>query len=249
MVSHHITTGRTPSSVGLAHKHRCTHPSSGRRIGRALHGSLCAALLVSSFIAAAAPAGPHPPTIDIPCDYGILHAQPRVEEPAQLIGVGTNIYGHRQQMAPRAAAALLRMRDAAARDGINLQVVSAFRSIRYQQGIVRRKLASGQDLARILRVNAAPGYSQHHSGRAVDLATPGYDVLEIGFERSPAFAWLRRHGAQFSFRLSYPRGNVHNIDYEPWHWYWNPDEAPPTLASASSTCPANIAQISDAKGK
>lgn len=141
------------------------------------------------------------------------------------------------------------MRKAAARDGITLQVVSAFRSIDYQRNIVRRKLAHGQSLGEILRVNAAPGFSQHHSGRAVDLTTPGYDVLETGFERSPAFAWLQRHAAGFGFRLSCPRNNVNRIDYEPWHWYWNPDDTPPALVSAPSTCPVDATQIADAKAK
>src|SRR5579875_1789940 len=113
----------------------------------------------------------------------------------------------------------------ATRDGIDLQVVSAFRSIEYQLGILERKLARGQTIDEILRVSAAPGYSEHHSGRAVDLTTPGFAALEEDFERSPAFAWLMRNASPFGFALSYPRGNPHGIAYEPWHWCWHPAKA------------------------
>jgi D-alanyl-D-alanine carboxypeptidase len=75
-------------------------------------------------------------------------------------------------------------------------------------------------MASILAVNAAPGYSEHHGGRAVDLATPGHPTIEEAFEHSPAFAWLTAHAARLRLRLSYPRDNPHGIVYEPWHWYF-----------------------------
>ena len=119
------------------------------------------------------------------------------------------------------AAAWQRMQHAAASDGIELQVVSAWRSVDYQCGIVERKLARGQRIDQILAVSAAPGYSEHHSGRALDLTTPGFEPLEEEFENSLAFAWLCRNAAHFRFALSYPRDNPHGIAYEPWHWCWH----------------------------
>ena len=113
------------------------------------------------------------------------------------------------------------MRTAAAHAGVELQVVSAFRSIEHQLGIVERKLARGQTIDEILRVSAAPGYSEHHSGRCVDLTTPGCARLEEIFEQTPAFGWLRRHAGEYGFELSYPRGNRHEIAHEPWHWCWH----------------------------
>lgn len=71
----------------------------------------------------------------------------------------------------------------------------------------------------ILNVNAAPGYSEHHGGRALDIGTPGEPPAEESFEHTPAFAWLTRHAGDFGFVMSYPRGNPHGIVYEPWHWY------------------------------
>jgi D-alanyl-D-alanine carboxypeptidase len=75
-------------------------------------------------------------------------------------------------------------------------------------------------LQEILKVNAAPGFSEHHSGRAIDIGTPGQPPAEESFEHTAAYAWLDAHAEQFGFRLSYPRGNSHGISYEPWHWYW-----------------------------
>lgn len=164
-------------------------------------------------------------TLGVPRDYGRIRHLRLQREPARLVAIGADIHGRPQWLQARAARALAGMRESAARDGIDLQVVSAFRSIEYQLGILERKLARGQTIDEILRVSAAPGYSEHHSGRAVDLTTPGFAALEEDFERSPAFAWLMRNASPFGFALSYPRGNPHGIAYEPWHWCWHPAKA------------------------
>ncbi|HET9032318.1 MAG TPA: M15 family metallopeptidase [Dokdonella sp.] len=158
--------------------------------------------------------------IGIPRDYGRLHHLRVVREPRKLVCIGEDIHGRHQWLAPRAARAWQRMHDAAANDDVVLQIVSAYRSASYQLLIVERKLARGQSIEDILRVSAAPGYSEHHSGRVVDITTPGYVALEEEFELSPAFAWLQREAQRFGFSLSYPRGNRHGIAYEPWHWCW-----------------------------
>jgi D-alanyl-D-alanine carboxypeptidase len=159
--------------------------------------------------------------LGVPRDHGRSRRLRVVREPHALASIGRDIHGREQWLSPPAARAFLRMRRAAAEDGIELQVVSAFRSAEYQLGILRRKLERGLAIDEILRVSAAPGYSEHHSGRAIDLTTPGCMALEEEFERSPAFAWLRRSARRFGFRLSYPRRNPHGIAYEPWHWCWH----------------------------
>jgi D-alanyl-D-alanine carboxypeptidase len=83
---------------------------------------------------------------------------------------------------------------------------------------VRRKLAAGVSVEDVLCVNAPPGFSEHHTGRALDLTTPRSPVLETGFEQTPAFAWLLSRADEFGFVLSYPRGNPCGFQYEPWHW-------------------------------
>jgi len=143
-----------------------------------------------------------------------------VAEPAALTFAGVDRY--RRPLWLRAAAARdwQRMHGAAQRDGIVLEAISGYRSHDYQLGIFERKLARGQDVATILTVNAAPGYSEHHSGRALDIAAPGEPPADESFEATPAFAWLRDNAAAFNFSMSYPRDNPHGIVYEPWHWCW-----------------------------
>lgn len=159
--------------------------------------------------------------LGIPRDYGRVRKLRLQREPARLVPIGPDIHGRTQWLQPRAARALARMREAAARMGVELPIVSAFRSIEYQLGIIERKRARGLSIDEILHASAAPGYSEHHSGRCVDFAAPGFTPLEEEFERSPAFRWLRRSAAGYGFGLSYPRGNVHAIAYEPWHWCWH----------------------------
>lgn len=154
-------------------------------------------------------------------DYGRRHALRHVRQPRRVISIGRDIHNRERFLARPAARAWARMHAAAADDGVTLQVVSAYRSVDYQCGIIERKLAAGQPIGSILAVSAAPGFSEHHSGRALDLTCPGFAPLEEAFERSSAFAWLMRNAARFRFSLSYPRGNVHGIAYEPWHWCWH----------------------------
>jgi D-alanyl-D-alanine carboxypeptidase len=158
--------------------------------------------------------------LGIPGDHGLKRLIPIQTEAARLASIGVDIYQREQRLLPEAAAAWQSMRDCASADGVELQVVSAYRSINYQEGILRRKLEKGQDIEEILRVSAAPGYSEHHTGRAIDITTPGSPVLEEDFEQSAAFTWLVESADNFGFRMSYPRDNPHGVAYEPWHWAW-----------------------------
>jgi D-alanyl-D-alanine carboxypeptidase len=141
-----------------------------------------------------------------------------IREASELVSVGLDIHGREQRLAPDAARAWQGMKLAAEGAGITLQLVSAFRSIDYQHQIIKRKLADGQRMEEILRVSAVPGYSEHHSGNAVDLTTTGSKPLTEEFETTPAFGWLVKNAARFTFTMSYPHGNKTGVVYEPWHW-------------------------------
>jgi len=143
---------------------------------------------------------------------------PLVAEPAWLAFAGFDRFRRPLWLHVDAARAWRNLRDAALRDGVVLDAISGYRSHDYQLGIFERKLARGQDMAQILAVNAAPGYSEHHSGRALDIGTPGEPPAEESFEATPAFEWLAHHAAGHGFVMSYPRDNAHGIVYEPWHW-------------------------------
>lgn len=134
--------------------------------------------------------------------------------------------GREHRLEPNAAHAWRRMKSAAMLDGQRLHIVSGFRSAARQAQIIRRKLQSGLPIEQILAVSAPPGYSEHHTGRAVDLSTIGVPPLEVEFETTPAFRWLCANASRFGFRLSYPAGNPHGYRYEPWHWcYRGTDES------------------------
>jgi D-alanyl-D-alanine carboxypeptidase len=110
------------------------------------------------------------------------------------------------------------MKTAAERDGITLLLVSAFRSVTYQRQIIERKLAAGQKMEQILGANAVPGYSEHHTGRAIDITALGCKPLTEEFEQTSAFTWLVRCTKDFGFTITYPRNNKFGVIYEPWHW-------------------------------
>lgn len=157
--------------------------------------------------------------LGVPSDYGSDPLLPTYPEAIELVEAGENIVGRMQTLTPAAASGWLAMQIAAQEDQIELLLVSGFRSFEYQAGLIRNKLAAGQLIDEILQVNVAPGYSQHHTGCAVDIATPGSKPLLEEFEESAAFSWLQENAGRFGFIMSYPRNNAEGIIYEPWHWY------------------------------
>jgi D-alanyl-D-alanine carboxypeptidase len=151
-------------------------------------------------------------------DYAARTGLALVPEPHVLAYAGRDRYARPLWLRAAAAQAWLRMRAAALGESIVLDAISGYRSHDYQLGIFRRKRARGQSVDEILQVNAAPGFSEHHGGRVLDVSTPGEPAAEESFEATPAFAWLQAHAGGYGFVMSYPRGNPHGIVYEPWHW-------------------------------
>lgn len=150
--------------------------------------------------------------------YGERTGLPLVPEPDRLSLAGFDRYRRPLWLHPSAARHWNAMREAAYRDGVVLEAISGYRSHDYQLGIFERKLARGLAVADILTVNAAPGYSEHHSGLALDIGAPDEPPAEESFEKTAAFAWLAANAGEYGFAMSYPRNNPHGIVYEPWHW-------------------------------
>lgn len=153
-------------------------------------------------------------------DYAHRTGLHLIAEPATLDFAGWDRYQRPLWLTRDTARAWHQMGVAARRDDVHLEAVSGYRGHDYQLRIFERKLGRGQSVEDILRVNAAPGYSEHHSGRALDISSLGEPAAEESFERTDAFQWLSTHAPTFGFRLSYPRDNPHGIVYEPWHWYY-----------------------------
>lgn len=153
-----------------------------------------------------------------PLPPGYEGLMPRHAEPPLLHSVGKDTSGRDASLTPEAAQAWESMKECARTEGIALVLVSSFRSVERQRAIVLGKVEAGAPLAEILKVSAYPGFSEHHSGRAVDLGAPGCEDLTEQFEGTREFAWLLVNARRFGFALTYPRGNPFGIAYEPWHW-------------------------------
>lgn len=156
--------------------------------------------------------------LGIPENYGARHRLTMVPDCTDLESIGFDVYDREQWMWPEAAKAWRKMRMAAANAGVELQVVSAFRGLKYQAGLIRNKLEKGQKIHRILTVSAAPGFSEHHSGRALDIKSPGELSLEESFAETAAYRWLKTNARFFGFHETLGRNNRHGITWEPWHW-------------------------------
>jgi D-alanyl-D-alanine carboxypeptidase len=127
------------------------------------------------------------------------------------------------QIKLRAAAAqqFQAMVAAAQASGVVLVPISGFRSASEQQHLFFDvKKQRGQVATKRAEVSAPPGYSEHHTGYAVDIGdaqTPATN-LNPNFENTAAFKWLEQNAAYYSFELSFPRNNPQGVSYEPWHW-------------------------------
>ncbi len=102
----------------------------------------------------------------------------------------------------------------AQKDGVQLRVVSAFRSYETQQRIFNGMIQQyGKEYAQ--RVSAPPGHSQHQLGTAID-----FNSLEEEFGDSPEGKWLAQNAYKYGFVISYPKGReaYTGYMYEPWHY-------------------------------
>lgn len=132
-------------------------------------------------------------------------------------------------MDSRMADYMKRMIEDAAADGINLEIVSAYRTIEYQQqnfdNSYQQRLDSGmteeEAYADTAREVALPGKSEHNAGLSADIMSNEYTSMDDdGFKDTEAFAWLSEHAADYGFILRYPEGKYEytNIIFEPWHY-------------------------------
>jgi len=142
-------------------------------------------------------------------------------EEAELLDVAeVSKDGREYLLTPAAAKSWRLMKQAATLDGESIFIVSAYRSVSRQANIIRAKLKAGQCIDEVVKVFAPPGFSEHHSGCAVDVSTPGILERHISFESTTAFQWLRDNAERFGYQLSYPQDNAKGYKYEPWHWWY-----------------------------
>ncbi|MGI0482737.1 M15 family metallopeptidase [Geminocystis sp. CENA526] len=121
----------------------------------------------------------------------------------------------------KAAEKFLQMQSDARAQGIILTPLSGFRSISDQEYLFFRiKEKRNQPTSKRAEVSAPPGYSEHHTGYAIDIGDGNAPAtnLNTNFEQTPAYRWLSQNAARYSFELSFTPDNLQGISYEPWHW-------------------------------
>lgn len=128
----------------------------------------------------------------------------------------------------RIADALLKMLNDASAQGLDMYVISGYRSYDYQtqlfnDGVSQRMgqgLTEAEAYSETARNVAVPGTSEHASGLAVDIVSAGYTQLDEGQARTAEQQWLMEHCWEYGFILRYPEGTeeITGIVYEPWHY-------------------------------
>ena len=180
-----------------------------------------------------------PPQLTVPKSAELKSATPTPTEIEPATSANQGLLGHlpydvasESDLVPISADGRLKMRSAAAKkfqqmqaaakaDGIELVAISAFRDDQIQEelffGIKEQRV---QDAAERAEVSAPPGYSEHHTGYAIDIGDGNAPDthLETEFGNTEAFAWLEQNALKYSFELSFPMDNKQGVSYEPWHW-------------------------------
>jgi zinc D-Ala-D-Ala carboxypeptidase len=125
-----------------------------------------------------------------------------------------------EQLSLDAALVLMKLIYAARTERVWIVPVSGFRSVAQQEKLYKAQIQRRGSEASAAKVSAPPGYSEHHTGYAVDLADGNYPKQDISFKfaESEAFRWLKLHAREFGFELSFPENNSQGVSYEPWHW-------------------------------
>ncbi|NJO20870.1 MAG: D-alanyl-D-alanine carboxypeptidase family protein [Spirulinaceae cyanobacterium RM2_2_10] len=142
-------------------------------------------------------------------------------EEADPTGMESVTADGRVRLQPTAAQKFIEMVEAARRDGIVLAALSGYRSQAEQEYLFFDiKAERSQGAAKRAEVSAPPGFSEHHTGYAIDIGDGNVPATNLSpdFENTPAFKWLEANAPRFNFELSFPRGNPQGIQYEPWHW-------------------------------
>ena len=102
-------------------------------------------------------------------------------------------------------------------DGMNIRVISAYRSYSYQENLYNNYVKSdGVDLADTY--SARPGYSEHQTGLVVDV-TRAFDDFN-NFENTNEYNWMLENAANYGFILRYPKDkeDVTTYSFEAWHY-------------------------------
>lgn len=120
-----------------------------------------------------------------------------------------------------AAESLKKMMADAKAAGAPLTLGSAFRSVSYQQGIINRKTKAGKSTKDIYHMSAPAGYSEHHTGFAVD-----FSPINSGFARTAGYRWLLKNANNYGWYQTFTAeySVKSGVSEESWHWKYKGSE-------------------------
>jgi len=165
----------------------------------------------------------------------------------QLIGKGNpDIIGdsYTSKMHKEAKIAFQKMKNEASKNGINIEVVSAYRSFQRQKEIFERKykkftsqgLNPSEAINKIIEYSTIPGTSRHHWGTDIDIIDanaprPTSVLLSDNFHGNGPYCklkeWLDLHSESFGFYEVYTNNpSRKGFKYEPWHFSYAPVSKP-----------------------
>ncbi|NJL98196.1 MAG: D-alanyl-D-alanine carboxypeptidase family protein [Synechococcaceae cyanobacterium SM2_3_2] len=112
------------------------------------------------------------------------------------------------------------MQTAARQSGIQLVPLSGYRDLPTQTFLFQRQIQrrGSERAARFL--SAPPGFSEHHTGYAVDIGDGSQPSTHVqyAFAQTSAYGWLQAQAGSYGFELSFPPDNPQGVSFEPWHW-------------------------------
>jgi LAS superfamily LD-carboxypeptidase LdcB len=139
----------------------------------------------------------------------------------RLISLEPPYYERTESLIDTAATVFAQMQADAAQAGVKLVPISGFRTVADQVKLFDRQIKRAGDEMNAARLSAPPGYSEHHTGYALDIGDgnqPKAD-LKYEFENTDAYQWLLTHATRdYGFELSFPENNRQGVSFEPWHW-------------------------------
>ena len=148
-----------------------------------------------------------------------------------------NAFGKEFQIEPETYQHFEQLRTALKQKGIQIELDSVYRSVARQKEIVAEFTQKyGADYVK--KYVAVPGYSEHHTGLAVDicLVVDGkiIDDNDEMIAQKEIFAQIHPLLAEYGFILRYPQGkeNLTGYSYEPWHFRYVGQETAKKISAA-----------------
>lgn len=113
------------------------------------------------------------------------------------------------------------MLNAASEAGIEIYVVTAYRSYEDQQKYYTSRMELLGNSEEAKKQIQAAGCSEHQTGLAIDFTDNPANAQEtVEFANTDAGKWLNEHAHEYGFILRYPEGkeDITGYTYEPWHY-------------------------------